>query len=91
MFPVFRDPVALEALVNMFMARILTAFPKVDVIVGLDARGFLLGPILAMRLKAAFVPIRKKGKVRTAGRRFVLPAPPVTPRASTAPRRCGDH
>ncbi len=40
-----------------------TAAPKIDVVVGLDARGFLLGPILAMRLGAAFVPVRKKGKL----------------------------
>jgi len=36
---------------------------KVDVVVGLDARGFLIGPIIALRLGAAFVPIRKKGKL----------------------------
>ena len=36
---------------------------KVDVVVGLDARGFLIGPIIAMRLGAAFVPARKKGKL----------------------------
>jgi adenine phosphoribosyltransferase len=36
---------------------------KIDVVVGLDARGFLLGPILAMRLGAAFVPVRKAGKL----------------------------
>lgn len=36
---------------------------KPDVIVGLDARGFLLGPIIAMRLGAAFVPVRKGGKL----------------------------
>jgi adenine phosphoribosyltransferase len=36
---------------------------KPDVIVGLDARGFLLGPILALRLGAAFVPVRKGGKL----------------------------
>jgi len=36
---------------------------KIDVVVGLDARGFLLGPIIALRLGAAFVPARKKGKL----------------------------
>jgi adenine/guanine phosphoribosyltransferase-like PRPP-binding protein len=36
---------------------------KIDVIVGLDARGFLLGPLLAMRLGCAFVPVRKRGKL----------------------------
>lgn len=36
---------------------------KIDVVVGLDARGFLLGPIIALRLGAAFVPVRKPGKL----------------------------
>ena len=30
---------------------------------GLDARGFLIGPLIALRLGAAFVPVRKKGKL----------------------------
>ena len=34
-----------------------------DVIVGLDARGFLFGPIISLRLGLPFVPIRKKGKL----------------------------
>ena len=36
---------------------------KVDVIVGLEARGFLFGPLIALKLGAAFVPIRKSGKL----------------------------
>ncbi|KAG8957071.1 adenine phosphoribosyltransferase [Tulasnella sp. 419] len=36
---------------------------KIDVVVGLDARGFLIGPIIALRLGAAFVPVRKRGKL----------------------------
>jgi len=36
---------------------------KIDVVVGLDARGFLLGPLIALRIGAAFVPVRKKGKL----------------------------
>jgi adenine phosphoribosyltransferase len=36
---------------------------KIDVVVGLDARGFILGPIIALRLGAAFVPVRKRGKL----------------------------
>ena len=36
---------------------------KPDVIVGLDARGFLFGPSLALRVGAGFVPVRKKGKL----------------------------
>ena len=30
---------------------------------GLDARGFLLGPMIACELGAAFVPVRKRGKL----------------------------
>lgn len=36
---------------------------KPDIIVGLDARGFLFGPSLALRVGAGFVPVRKKGKL----------------------------
>ncbi|KAK5122943.1 hypothetical protein LTR85_003508 [Meristemomyces frigidus] len=35
----------------------------IDVIVGLESRGFLFGPTLALRLGAGFVPVRKKGKL----------------------------
>ena len=31
--------------------------------IGLDARGFLFGPLIALRLGAAFVPVRKQGKL----------------------------
>lgn len=30
---------------------------------GLDARGFLFGPLIALRLGAAFAPVRKAGKL----------------------------
>lgn len=30
---------------------------------GLDARGFLIGPALALRIGAGFSPVRKKGKL----------------------------
>ena len=67
-FPLFRDPLAVETLITHFLYHLtshtLAASPsKIDVVVGLDARGFLLGPIIAMRLGAAFVPVRKKGKL----------------------------
>ena len=68
-FPILRDPVAFETLITHFVHHLTsttitkTTTKKIDVIVGLDARGFLLGPIIAMRLGAAFVPVRKKGKL----------------------------
>ena len=36
---------------------------KIDIVVGLDSRGFLIGPPVAMSLGAGFVPIRKSGKL----------------------------
>lgn len=36
---------------------------KIDVIVGIESRGFIFSPIVAYQLKAGFVPVRKKGKL----------------------------
>jgi len=63
-FPILRLPHAFETLITHLLHHILITHPSPpDVIVGLDARGFLLGPVLAMRLGAAFVPVRKGGKL----------------------------
>ncbi|KAF8192513.1 adenine phosphoribosyltransferase [Pholiota molesta] len=68
-FPILRDPLVFETLITHFVHHITShTLPnsqakKVDVIVGLDARGFLFGPIIALRLGAAFVPVRKAGKL----------------------------
>lgn len=36
---------------------------KIDVVVGTEARGFILAPIIAFNLGAGFTPIRKPGKL----------------------------
>jgi adenine phosphoribosyltransferase len=36
---------------------------KIDMIVGIEARGFIFGPALAYRLNAGFVPVRKPKKL----------------------------
>jgi adenine phosphoribosyltransferase len=36
---------------------------KVDLVLGIEARGFIFGPALAYRLNAGFVPVRKPGKL----------------------------
>jgi len=69
--PLFADPTAHQTLVESLELQIEEAFPGAlpDVIVGLDARGFLFGPGLALRMGVGFAAVRKKGK---------LPGPCVT-------------
>jgi adenine phosphoribosyltransferase len=64
--PIFANPTLHEALVRALELHVLSTRGdqnKPDVIVGLEARGFLFGPSLALRLGASFVPVRKKGKL----------------------------
>ncbi|KAF9883107.1 adenine phosphoribosyltransferase [Aspergillus nanangensis] len=63
--PIFTDPVTHEALLRSLELHILESYgdQKPDVVVGLEARGFLMGPSLALRLGASFVPVRKQGKL----------------------------
>ncbi|OJD17124.1 adenine phosphoribosyltransferase [Emergomyces pasteurianus Ep9510] len=64
--PIFTDVSLHEALLRSLELHILETYgqdQKPDVVVGLEARGFLFGPSLALRLGAAFVPVRKKGKL----------------------------
>jgi adenine phosphoribosyltransferase len=42
----------------------------VDLVLGMEARGFIFGPALAYRLNAGFVPLRKPGKLPAATAKF---------------------
>lgn len=61
--PIFRDPRAVETVLVRMEQRVAAEYGSVDVVIGLEARGFLLAPMLALRLGAAFVPVRKAGKL----------------------------
>ena len=39
---------------------------EIDLVLGIEARGFIFGPALAYRLNAGFVPVRKPGKLTAA-------------------------
>src|SRR5690242_9222956 len=58
--PVLADPAGLTAAISGLAA---IAPPDVDVVIGAEARGFLLGPALARELGAGFVLARKPGKL----------------------------
>ncbi|KAL1304041.1 hypothetical protein AAFC00_000478 [Neodothiora populina] len=62
--PIFSSYQLHSDLIKALELQVLSAFDKKpDVIVGLESRGFLFGPSLALRLGAAFVPVRKQGKL----------------------------
>ena len=65
---IFRDVTTLFADprgFRMAVDQILHAYAgqKIDKVVGLEARGFILGGAVAHQLSVGFVPIRKKGKL----------------------------
>jgi adenine phosphoribosyltransferase len=55
------EPAVFQKIVDIFADRYSEI--GVDVIAGLDARGFILGPPIALALKKPFVMMRKKGKM----------------------------
>ncbi|KAB8305014.1 hypothetical protein EYC80_004319 [Monilinia laxa] len=63
--PLFANHDLHESLIRALELQVLLVNDgkKPDVIVGLDARGFLFGPSLALRLGAGFAPVRKRGKL----------------------------
>jgi adenine phosphoribosyltransferase len=59
--PLLQDPKTLRVLVDLFVHRYMGR--GLDLVAGIDARGFILGAIVAYELNLGFVPIRKKGKL----------------------------
>ena len=56
-----KDPQGLRDLTGAFHDRFAEDPP--DVVVGVEARGFIFAPMLADRFNAGFVPVRKPGKL----------------------------
>jgi adenine phosphoribosyltransferase len=56
-----KNPTAFHSLVDELCGHY--AGQKVDAVVGVEARGFILAPALAYRLEAGFVPVRKPKKL----------------------------
>ena len=59
--PILQYPLHFRLLVDLLVYRYMSQ--KIDVVAGLDARGFIIGAAVAYQLNVGFVPIRKKGKL----------------------------
>jgi adenine phosphoribosyltransferase len=59
--PLLADPRAFHITVDLLAERFIGE--HVDVVVGVESRGFIFGGALAARLNASFVPVRKPGKL----------------------------
>src|ERR1700710_504699 len=70
--PLLQEPKSLRVLIDLFVQRYIGQ--RLDYVAGLDARGFIVGPILAYELNLGFIPIRKKGKLpfRTVSESYQL-------------------
>ncbi len=64
--PVLADPAGLRAAVEGMSA--LLDDLEIDVVAGVEARGFVLGAPLALTAGVGFVPVRKAGKLPTTTR-----------------------
>ncbi len=67
-----KDPLALAAAADRLAERF--AGRRFGQVVGIEARGFIFGPLVANRLNVGFVPVRKPGKLpaETASRSYEL-------------------
>ena len=61
--PLLQNPRVFRVLIDAFVHRYMEPALRPDVVAGLDARGFILGSVVAYELNVGFVPIRKKGKL----------------------------
>lgn len=59
--PIFQDPELCTELIEHIYQSVKDL--EIDAVAGIEARGFLLGPQLALRLGVPFIPVRKAGKL----------------------------
>ena len=56
-----KDKTGFAQLIDAFAAHFIGK--EIDLVLGIEARGFIFGPALAYRLNAGFVPVRKPKKL----------------------------
>lgn len=67
-----QDPEAYRKTCDVFYDRYKNL--NIDKVVGIDARGFVFGGVLAYQLNVGFIPVRKKGKLpyKTVSEEYTL-------------------
>jgi len=67
-----QDPEAYRNACDVFYDRYINL--NIDKVVGIDARGFVFGAVLAYQLNVGFIPVRKKGKLpyKTVSEEYTL-------------------
>lgn len=70
--PLLQDPRTFRVLIDLFVYRYMRQ--RLDLVAGVDARGFIIGSVLAYELNLGFVPVRKSGKLpyRTVAEEYTL-------------------
>jgi adenine phosphoribosyltransferase len=63
-----KDKLGFATLIDALSERYLKQ--EIDLVLGMEARGFIFGPAVAYRLNAGFVPVRKPGKLPAATQRL---------------------
>jgi adenine phosphoribosyltransferase len=68
------DPHGFEMAVEGLIEHATRTVAKIDHVAGIEARGFIVGGAVAHRLRAGFIPVRKKGKLpwQTIGQEYQL-------------------
>ena len=72
--PLLADAAAFSDVIDWFAAPYRAHSRPIDVVVGIEARGFILAAPIAIALGAGFVPVRKNGKLPhvTVGAAYAL-------------------
>jgi adenine phosphoribosyltransferase len=58
-----KDKLGFARLIDALSENYIGKEKEIDLVLGIEARGFIFGPALAYRLNAGFVPVRKPGKL----------------------------
>ena len=61
-----RHPEGLRYTIDTLVQKCQEADLSADYVVGMESRGFIFGPLLAYKLGAGFIPVRKPGKLPAA-------------------------